>query len=122
MDWLYEIITNREYPGWGYWITQGATTLWEHWHGGYSQTHIMFGDFTAWCFRNLAGIKILEPGFKKILLAPADIPEAGDFSCSYQTPYGKIEIRKNGNNFSYHVPRDIDCVTKIPESLQTTVF
>ncbi|MBR7121130.1 MAG: family 78 glycoside hydrolase catalytic domain [Lentisphaeria bacterium] len=118
----FKLYTQTGYPGWGYWIEQGATTLWEHWHGGYSQTHIMFGDFTAWCFRNLAGIKILEPGFKKILLAPADVPAAGDFSCSYQTPYGKIEIRKNGNNFSYHVPRDIDCVTKIPESLQTTVF
>jgi len=30
-DIAYHLITNREYPGWGYSVVNGATTIWEHW-------------------------------------------------------------------------------------------
>lgn len=104
----FRLYTQTEYPGWGNWILRGATTLWERWNGNDSQTHIMFGDFPAWCFRYLAGIKILEPGFKKISLSPADIPEAGDFLFSYRTPAGCIEVGRSESGFFKKVPSGIE--------------
>lgn len=30
-DAALAIVSRQEYPGWGYWVTQGATTCWEGW-------------------------------------------------------------------------------------------
>lgn len=113
----FKLYTQPEYPGWGNWIKRGATTLWEKWDGSASQTHIMFGDFTAWCFNTLAGIKVLEPGFKKIILRPADVPEAGNYSFTYRTPAGVISVRREQNTICYHIPEEIEYTPDIPASL-----
>ena len=118
----FKLYTQTEFPGWGNWIARGATSLWETWHGNGSQTHIMFGDFAAWCFRYLAGITIIAPGFKKVLLSPADIPEAGDFAFEYNTPHGKIIIEKCGNIFRYSIPENIDLTLNIPENWSSGRF
>ncbi|MBE6359614.1 MAG: hypothetical protein E7057_10275 [Lentisphaerae bacterium] len=110
----FKLYTQTEFPGWGNWIVRGATTLWEQWNGSGSQTHIMFGDFAAWCFIYLAGIKILEPGFKKIAIAPANVPEAGDFTFSYRTPFGEITVCRTGGKFTCSVPEDIICTVTLP--------
>ena len=106
--------TQTEYPGWGNWIARGATTLWERWNGADSLTHVMFGDFTAWCFQYLAGIRILEPGFRKIRIAPADIPEAGNFRFRYRAPAGEILVEKNGLDFHCEIPAGIGCTLELP--------
>ena len=113
----FKLYTQTEYPGWGNWMIRGATTLWEKWDGSASQTHIMFGDFTAWCFSFLAGIKIISPGFKKVSIRPADIPEAGDYEFSYRTPYGEISVKKSGRDIFCTVPDEIDCDILLPDTL-----
>ncbi len=72
IDLAYSMITQDKYPGWGYWLKQGATTLWESWNGDCSQNHIMFGDISAWMYQYLGGITPLEesPGFKHFRIAP----------------------------------------------------
>lgn len=118
----FKLYTQTQFPGWGHWIEQGATTLWENWNGSGSQFHIMYGDFTAWSFEYLAGIKLLAHGFKKIAITPADIPEAGDFRFSYKTPFGKIICEKNGNCFCYHIPEGIEADVKFPADWHTERF
>ena len=113
----FKVLTQTDYPGFGYWIKQGATTLWEAWDGRDSQTHIMFGDMVAWYFRYLAGFKITAPGFKKMIIAPQDIPEAGDFKFSYRTAFGEIKAEKVGNTYRYHIPEGIEYTLVIPDSL-----
>ena len=68
----FRLIAQETIPGWGYWIKQGATTLWEKWDGKDSQNHIMYGDISAWFTRVLAGINPdpAGPGFRRILLTP----------------------------------------------------
>ncbi len=118
----FKLYTQPEYPGWGNWIKKGATSLWETWHGNGSQTHVMFGDFPAWCFRYLAGITIPEYGFGKIILAPQDVPEAGDFAFAYNTSYGRIAVEKRGNVFRYSVPEDIELNLDIQETWSSERF
>ena len=118
----FKLYTQTQFPGWGNWIERGATTLWENWSGSGSQFHIMYGDFTAWNFEYLAGIKLLSPGFSKIALAPEDIPDAGDFKISYRTPYGKITVEKSGTSCRYHIPEGIDAAVKLPAGWETEAF
>jgi len=57
-DVAYRVASQKTLPSWGYWIEQGATTLWESWRGTDSRNHIMFGDISAWFYKTLAGIRI----------------------------------------------------------------
>jgi len=92
----YQLATLTKFPSWGYWITQGMTTLPEEWDIGPqskgSLNHIMFGFISAWFYAGLGGIKIDEqqPGFRHILLQP-HIPKGLDnFSAEHDSPFGKI--------------------------------
>ena len=46
-------------------IKSGATTLWESWKGRRSRNHVIFGDFADWAYPYVAGMKPIEPGFRK---------------------------------------------------------
>jgi alpha-L-rhamnosidase len=91
-DMAYTIANQRSYPGWGYMLANGATTLWESWEypdNGPSQNHPMFGSIDEWFYRSLLGINPLAPGFKKIQIKPqpADLSWAKG---SYLSIRGKI--------------------------------
>jgi len=86
------VITQTSYPGWGYWLEQGATTLWEDWKGEASLNHIMLGDVSSWFYKALAGIRPdgRAPGFKhfSIQVEPnTPLPWANG---KYESPYGPI--------------------------------
>lgn len=101
-DWLrivdqnevaYTIANQKDYPGWGFMLANGATTLWESWEypeNAPSQNHPMFGSIDEWFYRSLLGINALAPGFKKIQIKPQP---AGDLTWakgSYSSIAGKI--------------------------------
>jgi alpha-L-rhamnosidase len=73
----YGIVSKKTIPGWGHWIEQGATTLWESWKGDDSRNHIMFGDVSAWMYKALAGIRCEAPGWARIAIRPQP---AGDLT------------------------------------------
>ena len=109
-DDAFEIITQKEFPGWGWTVAQGATTLWENWNGKGSQNHIMFGDISAWMYKYLGGIKPQEatPGFSKFVIEPCFVQKLDWIKASYQSPYGVIQSswqRKEGK---------IECSFAIP--------
>jgi alpha-L-rhamnosidase len=86
----YALATQTEYPSWGWWIAQGATTLWETWDGKSSRNHIMFGDLSAWMYKTLAGIKPAEPGFKSFTIHPHVVGDLTWVRAEHQSPYGVI--------------------------------
>jgi len=72
-DVAIKVAGSRTFPGWGYMLEKGATTLWETWaysDNVYSQNHPMFGSLSEWFFRSLAGINEGSPGFEKIIIKP----------------------------------------------------
>jgi alpha-L-rhamnosidase len=71
-DLFYTIATKTDYPSYGNWFGQGATTLWENWKGDNSRNHIFLGDITAWFYRAVAGINPdpSSPGFGKVIIQP----------------------------------------------------
>ncbi|SHF23644.1 alpha-L-rhamnosidase [Caldanaerobius fijiensis DSM 17918] len=106
-DLAYDIATQTTFPGWGYWIAQGATTLWETWSGDASRNHHMFSDISAWFYKGLAGINPDPevPGFKNIIFKPNPVGDLQWVKAWHESMYGKITCNwaVEGNNFNMHV-------------------
>jgi len=103
----YKIVNQETFPGWGYWIKQGATTLWEQWDGSESHNHIMFGDVSAWFYGNIAGITpdIRQPGFKHIIFNPSFSTDLDWTDASHESMYGNIisSWKRKGSRIYYTV-------------------
>lgn len=96
-DAAYKIASQEDFPSWGYWIKNGATTLFENWplnveKNDASMNHIMFGEIGAWMYKGLGGIFPDEnlPGFKHIILKPNFVKDLTYFESEHTSPYGKI--------------------------------
>lgn len=91
-DLAYAMATKRTFPSWGYWVQQGATTLWEQWNGVGSHNHIMFGDISAWFCEALAGITADpgQPGFEHIIVRPNPINGLKWVKAEHMSMYGLI--------------------------------
>ncbi|MCU0785910.1 MAG: glycoside hydrolase family 78 protein [Verrucomicrobia bacterium] len=91
-DLLWLVVTQKDYPGWGYMLEQGATTWWEQWNGYYSQIHSCFTSLDGWFYQGLAGIRPdpVAPGFKQIIIKPAVVGDLTWVKCHHDSPYGLI--------------------------------
>ena len=117
-DLLYKIVDNTEFPGWGYWVDQGATTLWQTWDGSMSLNHIMFGSIDEWFFSALGGIKYdpENPGFQKFIINPSFNNKLNWVKSTYTSTYGSI-ISNWKNNDSV-----LDWEIEIPVNTEASVF
>lgn len=99
-DVAYQLATTDTYPGWGYMVKNGATTIWELWNGNTanpsmnSGNHVMLlGDLLPWCYEYLGGIRpcYQQPGFKHIILQPDfSVSRIYSVTASHPSPYGVI--------------------------------
>jgi alpha-L-rhamnosidase len=95
-DIAYKVASQETFPSWGWWMVNGATTLYENWpidaKSDISMNHIMFGEISAWFFKALGGIypDPEYPGFKNILLKPSFVEGLDSFSAKHISPYGEI--------------------------------
>jgi alpha-L-rhamnosidase len=91
-DLVLQIYQKKDYPGWGYMVEQGATTLWEQWNGFWSQIHSCFASADTWLYQGLAGIRPdpAAPGFKKIIIKPAVVGDLTWVKAHHDSPYGRI--------------------------------
>ncbi len=114
----YEAMNKKDMPGYGWWISQGATTTWEEWNGNNSHNHPMFGGGITWFYRKLAGLDTdqQEPGYKHIIIKPYP-PRAIDYATySTRTPYGQAAVswEKHNDTFGMEV--------EIPVGSHATIY
>jgi alpha-L-rhamnosidase len=122
-DVAYRLVNEPSYPGWGYMLEQGATTLWETWAESddvYSQNHPMFGSVSEWFYKFLAGIRPEESavGFDRFWIAPT-VPEGLDWvAASYESARGRISSswRREGDllHFDVKIPANTTAVVQLP--------
>ncbi|HLZ86399.1 MAG TPA: alpha-L-rhamnosidase C-terminal domain-containing protein, partial [Puia sp.] len=92
----WRLASQTTFPSWGWWIVNGATTLYENWNidaqRDLSMNHIMFGEIGAWLFKGIGGIKPDEnaPGFKHIWFSPQFVEGLDHFTAEHTGPYGNI--------------------------------
>ncbi len=97
----YKLATQEKYPGWGYMIRQGATSMWESWDGYDSRNHTPFCMISAYFYKYLAGIQYDRnvPGFKHIIINPSVVGDLNSVMAWHDCLYGRIESnwkRENG--------------------------
>ncbi|KAG5795634.1 hypothetical protein H9Q69_005313 [Fusarium xylarioides] len=99
---FYRMLMHRKPPSWLYPVTMGSTTIWERWDSMLpdgtlnssnmtSFNHYALGAVANWMHTTIAGIQPLEPGWKRIRIAP--VPGGTITSCHAQfiSPYGEID-------------------------------
>lgn len=102
-DVMYAIASARTYPGWGYMIERGATTIWEAWGRHWQANRKRADSMTMWLaverfFHNdLAGIggpayrgADVAPGYRRILIKPHVVGDLTHASASVRTVRGVI--------------------------------
>eukprot|EP01084_Bolivina_argentea_P007408 13912_1 len=113
-------------PGYGWWVIQGANTLWEHWDATKfnsslcknpgTKNHIMFGSQGSWYYSSLAGIKqqyLNSSNWNNIVIDPytnASIFGVNFVNAEINTLNGPLitkwqvytNVNNNKNNNSYY--------------------
>jgi len=102
-DLAYTLLFQEDYPSWLYQVTQGATTVWEHWDGikedgslwsadMNSFNHYAYGAIGEWLYRYVAGINTDEqqPGFRIVRIEPKPGPGLEWVEASFETMYGSV--------------------------------
>jgi len=95
-DVVYDMLTQRDGPGYAWQLERGATTLTEAWDADprSSQNHMMLGHAEMWFYRYLAGIDIDfrrdEPA--RITIKPAVIHGVGWVRAHYRSVMGEIGV------------------------------
>ncbi|HTE62509.1 MAG TPA: family 78 glycoside hydrolase catalytic domain, partial [Solirubrobacteraceae bacterium] len=128
-DVAYRLLQNADYPSWGYEIGKGATTIWERWNsimpdGSFgpiemnSFNHYAYGAVGEWMYRTLAGVSALEPGYKRVLVAPQPGHGISSATFSHETRYGTVatawETTGHGLTLDVSVPANTTAELRIP--------
>ncbi|MDR1379937.1 MAG: glycoside hydrolase family 78 protein [Tannerella sp.] len=133
-DIALQIVTNRDYPSWGYMVENGATTIWELWNGNTanpamnSGNHVMLlGDLIVWFYEYLAGIQneAGSTGFERISMKPYPVAGLDYVKASYRSVHGLIESawEQSGDTFQWKitVPGNSVATVYIPASSKNRV-
>ncbi len=116
----YEIANQKTQPSWGWWIVQGASTLWEQWNGNDSHNHIMYGDISAWFYKALAGINSdpASPGFKHFIIKPEVLGNLQWAKGTYNSVHGLIVsdwyLKEGKFNLTVTVPPNTTATIYLP--------
>lgn len=117
---IYTIMNQKTYPGWGYMLEQGATTIWEQWDGYWSQIHSCFAGPASWFYTGLAGIRPdpKHPGFEQFDLKPAFVEGLDFVEATYDSVRGPIgsSWRRDGERIQWTVtiPANSSAMVYVP--------
>ena len=136
LDVAYRLLFQTEAPSWLYPVTMGATTIWERWDsllpdgsvnpgGMTSFNHYALGAVIDWVHRVVGGITPLEPGYRRMLIAPRPGAELTWARTSIETPYGRAAVAWNrderGMTVEIEVPEGSSAVIRLPGLADETV-
>ena len=121
-DHVMRLASSSDYPGWGYMIENGATTVWERWEKDdgkrlSSLNHPMHSAPCVWMFRYLAGIKLLPEsmGADTVELSP-EFPETLDFvEAVYDSRSGRYcsKWKREANRIIWDFTIPCNCRAKV---------
>jgi alpha-L-rhamnosidase len=115
-DILDEIFSRKEFPGWGFMLSKGATTVWERWQYHTrrmmnSHDHPAFAAPDVWFYRALGGVSYGRTGKdgRRVFVLKPYAPEHISFvETSLETPWGPVSMtwrrEKDGIKYVYSVP------------------
>ena len=124
----FKIATQTTYPGWGFMLANGATTLWERWEyltgdAMNSHNHPMMGSIGSWFHKYVAGIspEFDRPAYEHFTIKPYIFDELDFAEGELQTVKGTIRSawRKKGRTLTLDVtiPAGTSATVWIPDAV-----
>lgn len=125
-----KLLLQEDNPGWLYEVNMGATTVWERWNsilpdGSFnpanmnSLNHYAYGSIGNWMYSRLAGLRLLEPGYRKFAVKPMFMKGITWVKLSFESVYGIIGIHwrceEGAIRVDVTVPVGTQCVLILPE-------
>jgi alpha-L-rhamnosidase len=130
MDLAHRIVNQKDFPGWGYMLENGATTLWEHWafsDNTFSHNHPMFGSVSQWFYNRLGGIRPHAEaiGFDRVIIQPEIMDSMDWVLCTYNSMRGPIACRWKTRGeqlwLDVDVPVGVDALVHVPMAEGKTI-
>jgi hypothetical protein len=118
-DLNFIMLNQKTFPGYGFMIDHGATTLWENWsireHD--SENHPMFGSVSEWFYKSVLGIQQADNSlaFSDIIIKPSMVGDLTWARGSYHSVRGMI-----GSSW-WKFGDDIHLQVTIPANTKATV-
>jgi alpha-L-rhamnosidase len=113
----YAAMNKETFPGYGYWLQDGATTTREQWDSSNSHNHPMFGGGLVWFYRKLAGMQADPdfPGFRHIVFRPQPVVGMDRVLYLTSTPYGQagIEWKQDDTAFAADITVPVGCTATV---------
>ena len=134
---LFDMVNHTEYPGWGYMLEGGATTVWECWGRDWADLNnsrrrsdcmTMLGGVVRFFYDDIAGIRgpdfmgsrPFEPGYKQIIIEPQLLGDLTHASASVETIHGEITSTWKLDNGKFElavkIPHNTSAEIIIPKS------
>ncbi len=135
----YRLLLQEKCPSFLYPVTQGATTIWERWDavlpdgsvnatGMTSLNHYALGAVADWMHRVIGGLQRVEPGWRRIRVAPQPGGDLTSARTTHDTPLGRAvvawQLQAGGMSIDVTIPDGATAEVVLPfhpESLTAEV-
>jgi alpha-L-rhamnosidase len=125
---MFKVATQTTYPGWGYMVEKGATTIWEAWGRSKGQeSMIMWATIDEFFYNDLAGINgpeyygpgDVKPGFEEIRIKPHVLGDLTYAKASIRTVRGWVRSawlkKDNSITLKVTIPVNSDAEVSVPK-------
>jgi alpha-L-rhamnosidase len=128
-DVAYDLLLQESYPSWLYPVKMGATTIWERWDGQKTDStfqdpgmnsfnHYAYGAIGDWMYRVSAGIELMNPGYKHLIIQPHPSKRLTYSKASFNSSYGTVASgweRKGSTIFiTVKIPANTVATVRLP--------
>jgi alpha-L-rhamnosidase len=128
-DVLYDMLSRRDSPSYGYQLSRGATTLTEAWDTNpiKSQDHFMLGHAEDWFYTGLAGIDfdLSRPPGQQIEIHPSPVGSVTSAQASFDSVLGLIashwECKDGACTLDVTIPVGAGAEVRIPTTRAETL-
>ena len=126
-DVAYKMLLNTKAPSWLYNVSVGGTTIWEKFDGMLedgtcrpskdgtgnmvSFDHYASGSVGEFLYTRVAGLRIVEPGYKKFMVKPVLGGNVTHVNTSTLSPYGKINLEWEKKDSDFTISLDVPMFT-----------
>jgi len=123
-DTAFGLASSTQFPSWGYWIANGATTLWEHWSlHSRSRDHYALGTIDDWFFGSVAGIRRQAAGWRRVDISPRLAHRIEAAEASIVVPGGRLSVayrvHRSRMQLTVDVPVGVVAAVRIPSEFGT---
>ncbi len=108
VDVAFAVARQTTYPSWGFWLENGADTMWEFWSAdARSRDHYFQGTVTEWLYFDVAGLRPVGDGWRRIVVRPAARGDLSSARLSVRTVRGQASSEWSRHGKTLHLEVEV---------------